>query len=70
MDFMDTPDVNLEPLYDNPFHDMLTRDLEKILDKIERELAHSTRLENRKTDKIFNRLKAGEKISQKDLDSD
>tara|TARA_R100001509_G_scaffold149730_1_gene108312 strand:- start:1082 stop:1282 length:201 start_codon:yes stop_codon:yes gene_type:complete len=37
-DFMATDDVNLESEYNNPFHDMLTRDLYKILTKIEREL--------------------------------
>ena len=70
VDFLETPDINMEPLYDNPWHNVFTRKLERILNEIERELAHSTRLENIKTDKVFNRLKAGEKISQKDLDSD
>ena len=64
VDFLETPDINMEPLYDNPWHNVFTRKLERILNEINREL------ENIKTDKVFNRLKAGEKISQKDLDSD
>ena len=64
VDFLETPDINMEPLYDNPWHNVFTRKLERILNEINREL------ENIKTVKGFNRLKAGEKISQKDLDSD
>ena len=64
VDFLETPVINMEPLYDNPWHNVFTRKLERMLNEINREL------ENIKTDKVFNRLKAGEKISQKDLDSD
>ena len=38
VDFLETPDVNLEPMYDNPRHDVFTRKLEKILNEINREL--------------------------------
>ena len=38
LEFVETDDVNLESAYHSSFNDMLTRDLYKILEKIEREL--------------------------------